>query len=577
MSLAADSAACGDGAVDGVEQCDDGNLVSGDGCSNQCTLEKCGNGVRDIGEQCDDGNSVSADGCSSTCKIEFCGDGVVQSGTGEECDDGNNVSGDGCSSLCKLEGKQSSSSSSSVSSSVASVPPEVKAPEPEKPTMPKPPEQTANEKVPVPTVVVPKAPVIAPEVRQAMEAAQAATTLLETTAAADYKPYLSPEQGQMLGSLLDKVATGKPLTPEEKVQAASLVTTLSDSKVVERDKYVSILKEFIATPVSATVIATDQLNATTLSSTDVPGIIDELMKVPPKSMDEVRVQVAQDIDRLRTEVGVDPLASVGDVTQGLTVEAKPLQTFAAIKSIKDVAEKQATMDLGGSLALLKREAETLRQSSGILTQEYGVKAKDIDEILAKVNAAVANPQSADIRSVVSAVQSVLAPLQQKNLLSRQELLSAADGKLHPAATARLSQQVQLTQNPKLTASIDGQPATQDLKTYAPAQAKSSFERGTIADQKQAMIDYLAKNERLQSIRTDLKNRGVIEVELRYKELVANIGKVGEPNASGPCQTSVADALLCVNNFLTDAEKTARSQGFFGRTVGTLQDFFGIGQ
>ena len=32
-------AICGDGIVDGTEQCDDGNTTSGDGCSATCTLE----------------------------------------------------------------------------------------------------------------------------------------------------------------------------------------------------------------------------------------------------------------------------------------------------------------------------------------------------------------------------------------------------------------------------------------------------------------------------------------------------------------------------------------------------------
>ncbi len=32
-------ASCGDGLLDGGEQCDDGNTVSGDGCSGTCTIE----------------------------------------------------------------------------------------------------------------------------------------------------------------------------------------------------------------------------------------------------------------------------------------------------------------------------------------------------------------------------------------------------------------------------------------------------------------------------------------------------------------------------------------------------------
>jgi cysteine-rich repeat protein len=93
---------CGNGIVEPSEQCDDGNTVSGDGCSATCRLESCGNGIIDFGETCDDGNTVSGDGCSATCQREpRCGDGVLD--PGEQCDDGNTVSGDGCSSSCKRE------------------------------------------------------------------------------------------------------------------------------------------------------------------------------------------------------------------------------------------------------------------------------------------------------------------------------------------------------------------------------------------------------------------------------------------------------------------------------------------
>ena len=64
---------CGDGAVDPGEQCDDGNNVSGDGCSATCKLENvvgCGNGAVEAGEQCDDGNTRPGDGCSATCTTE---------------------------------------------------------------------------------------------------------------------------------------------------------------------------------------------------------------------------------------------------------------------------------------------------------------------------------------------------------------------------------------------------------------------------------------------------------------------------------------------------------------------------
>ncbi|HEY5948009.1 MAG TPA: DUF4215 domain-containing protein [Kofleriaceae bacterium] len=100
-------AVCGNGVMEGAEACDDGNTTNGDGCSSTCTVEEpvcvCGDGVVSGSETCDDGNTTSGDGCSSTCTIELpvCGNGVIE--TGETCDDGNTTSGDGCSSVCICE------------------------------------------------------------------------------------------------------------------------------------------------------------------------------------------------------------------------------------------------------------------------------------------------------------------------------------------------------------------------------------------------------------------------------------------------------------------------------------------
>jgi cysteine-rich repeat protein len=49
------TAVCGDTILDAGEDCDDGNLISGDGCSGTCTTEVCGNGFLDGSEECDFG------------------------------------------------------------------------------------------------------------------------------------------------------------------------------------------------------------------------------------------------------------------------------------------------------------------------------------------------------------------------------------------------------------------------------------------------------------------------------------------------------------------------------------------
>lgn len=66
----------------------------------------CGNGIREAGEQCDDGNIFSGDGCSAGCRVEeaVCGNGIKD--LGEQCDDGNVSTGDGCTPMCLLEGEE---------------------------------------------------------------------------------------------------------------------------------------------------------------------------------------------------------------------------------------------------------------------------------------------------------------------------------------------------------------------------------------------------------------------------------------------------------------------------------------
>jgi cysteine-rich repeat protein len=67
---------CGDGKVDvPYEVCDNGagNTDSGayNSCTSSCTLgPHCGDGVIQGSEQCDDGNQVNGDGCSAACQKE---------------------------------------------------------------------------------------------------------------------------------------------------------------------------------------------------------------------------------------------------------------------------------------------------------------------------------------------------------------------------------------------------------------------------------------------------------------------------------------------------------------------------
>ncbi len=96
------SATCGDGMLDPLEQCDDGNMSNTDACVDGCRTAICGDGfVQAMVEPCDDGNTIDTDACLTGCFVARCGDGVVQAGV-EECDDGNTMDGDACPANCQL-------------------------------------------------------------------------------------------------------------------------------------------------------------------------------------------------------------------------------------------------------------------------------------------------------------------------------------------------------------------------------------------------------------------------------------------------------------------------------------------
>jgi cysteine-rich repeat protein len=120
---------CGNGVLENGEQCDDQNLLDGDGCSATCTVEDgytctgepsfcepiCGNGAIHGSETCDDQNTAPDDGCAPDCTIEagwqcfgqpsvcvrLCGNGEMSGN--EECDDGNTNPDDGCAPDCTVE------------------------------------------------------------------------------------------------------------------------------------------------------------------------------------------------------------------------------------------------------------------------------------------------------------------------------------------------------------------------------------------------------------------------------------------------------------------------------------------
>ncbi|MGE0789279.1 MAG: hypothetical protein AB7S26_26635 [Sandaracinaceae bacterium] len=103
------TAMCGDGAVNTTagEACDgDGAGTGGETatCDTDCTAAMCGDGVVNAAasETCDDSGESAT--CDDDCTAAMCGDGVHNMTAGEECDDGNTVDTDACSNTCTSNG-----------------------------------------------------------------------------------------------------------------------------------------------------------------------------------------------------------------------------------------------------------------------------------------------------------------------------------------------------------------------------------------------------------------------------------------------------------------------------------------
>ena len=78
-------AECGNGVVEGAEQCDDG-LANADeaACTSMCRDAECGDGLVFLDEEdCDDGNDDDTDECTVLCAAPACDDGIV---SGDESD-----------------------------------------------------------------------------------------------------------------------------------------------------------------------------------------------------------------------------------------------------------------------------------------------------------------------------------------------------------------------------------------------------------------------------------------------------------------------------------------------------------
>lgn len=538
---------CGDGDKEEPEECDDGNLQSGDGCSSTCSIELCGNLSIDLNEQCDDGNLQSNDGCNRYCQIEFCGDRVIQQTRGEQCDDGNGISGDGCTGSCKVEGAHDAASSSAPAKQQEEAPPAV-------PLQPQP---------QVPPLFVSQA--------------QQVNQFLGTEAGEDYKNYLTREQIIELETIVNKLANGRRLTKQEREWAVELYAALQEARSAERTRYTDLLKQFISTPISSDVVEEKDLKKSNLIDVEVPVAIDELKRaVEVIRRGDLQSAVGVDIARLKRQ-GID-LAK--DAPSGyenyLTPGNRPISVFATLKALKEASEKYATTDVPTSLTLVRTEAQALKQALPLFEQEYGLDPSDVEPLLTAIENVSKEATKQDTERVVAAINRFLLALERNKAISKADIAIFEINPTHAAAAAtRIAETTGLTEQ---VASIDNiVPFLDGLAASAPVEAKESFERGTVVQQRKALLDFIAVDVRIAELRARLRQDGRTDFDERYEQLRSDISRAGDiVDTVTFCDDSVPEAIRCADEYFVDLQEAVRGRSYFSRLIGTLQDYFDIG-
>ncbi len=528
---------CGDGDKEDPEECDDGNLWNGDGCSSTCSIELCGNLSIDLSEQCDDGNLWNGDGCNRYCQIEFCGDREMQETRGEQCDDGNGISGDGCSGSCKLEGGNGAASSD-------------------------PSQGTEFPPPPLPVIVT---------------QAQYVRTFLATESGEDYKSYLTDEQTIQLGTIIKKLANGRRLNTQEREWAAALSIVFQAARSAERTRYTNLLKQLISTPISLEVLAEKNIRLSHLVDTEISVAIDELKRtVAVIRRSELKNAVAVEISRLAGQ-GIDLTKDVpADFESYLTPGNPPISVFTTLNILKAAAEKYATTDLPASLEIVRAEVQAIRQALPIFEQEYGLKPSEAEPLLTDIENVSKTATKQDISRVVIAINRFLTLLEINKIFSQADIASFGNDQTNAALSAkRIAEAIGLSD--QVVSAADIEPFLATLSASAPAGAKYFFEHGSSMQQRNALLEFLTNDDRVTALRATLHQAGRTDFDTRYEQLRTDISQVGDiGDTMTICDDSIPEALQCVNQYLTDLEAAVRGQGFFTRLIGNLQDYFGIG-
>lgn len=527
---------CGDGDIDAIEQCDDGNSTSGDGCSAACSVEQCGNRVVDSAEQCDDGNATNGDGCSSTCVLEFCGNAIVDRSRGEQCDDGNNIHGDGCSADCGREpGLAATPIEDSVETSTSF--------EVSKPLRP-----------------------AAPPMRRDTSLIDAAASSLASLASSDAEEIitlLGDTHATAIRSILQSLMAGKILTHEQRSSAATIALALSQVRESLRTSTLDLLRSFISSPISSSWLPEARLSIGTLTQPDIGVLLQTLTTTHPDGGVDAPAAVTSIVDTLRD----------AGLSYSIDITKRPMENFRAIAELKASVEKEVSDDPRLSLSIVRQETEDLRTMLPALRAQ-GIDTETIEAGIEQVAEASFGTKTPDGRTLVRAAKALSDALEHATLI---DPLTSQQGDLHAAAQSdRILQNLSVVHGD--VSPLEAPGLLKDLAAQAPEELKHVFISGSTDEQKDAIATLLSRHERAEELRAVLRQHGDLTFDERYDQLQVAIDNAGRGESTKtPCDDSIAAALSCSNTFFADLESAARNRTVFTRLINHLQDSFGISE
>ena len=346
-------------------------------------------------------------------------------------------------------------------------------------------------------------------------------------------------------------------------------------KAVEWSSYLSLLKDYFTNAIFMELLTDARIDPAVLNDDSrIDEAILQLNRVYPGiTRTQLRQRVLDDslvLQRLHIHIDPEVLKPFGSDI----LREPPLDVLNALYQLINQTQKLAPDDLGTSLANIKTNISLIRDALPLFEREYGVNENEISMLIADIDAAVLAADKSNLSTVVNAVHRLMLVLERQHIDIRTG--SAALSATHAAARIdRIQEELGTSDDVRTEPAI--RLYVEELSDKAPAAYKNVFEKGSQAEQRQSLQQFLLQNKRISSLLLLLPAEKKSAFTEQLDALHRDIAAIGSSlDTTTTCDDSVPEALRCTNQYLEELQDAARSKSAFSRFIGRLQDFFGIG-